>query len=160
MIRLHLCLLILVALGCGQQCDMALESQAAVALDSLHLRMSALHRERDPVAYAELHSDSVVFEWPTLAPVRGRSELAALMLDNWRTRDSLRLDLTLVARRVAGVTATEVLGYRESWTAPAGQRVEEHGRFMLWLSRASDGRWYVDRFFGFSDSTTSLPPTD
>jgi ketosteroid isomerase-like protein len=147
----------LAAFGCSSDVDPAPEAATDFALSSLHAIVVAAHRERDPAAYAALHSDTVVFEWPMLAPVRGRPALQSLMRENWRVREDLDLDVTLVARRVAGASATEVLTYRESWTDPTGSRVTEYGRFVLMLSRASDGRWLIDRFFGFSDSTASVP---
>jgi limonene-1,2-epoxide hydrolase len=146
------------AIGCAAPSGRSDALAARAALDTVHARMSALHRARDASAYAALHGDSVVFEWPGIAPVGGRPALAALMRENWRDRNGLELSVTPVARRVAGPYATEVLAYREAWSDSTGARVVEYGRFVLMLTQSTDAAWVIDRFFGFSDSTRTTPP--
>ena len=65
------------------------------------------------------------------------------------------LRLTVSARRLAPNHATESGAFEQSWRDPKGARMTEFGRYVVFLARQQDNRWQIDRFFGFSDSTTS-----
>jgi len=63
------------------------------------------------------------------------------------------LRLTVSARRVAPDHATEFGAFEQSWRDSRGVRMTEYGRYVSLLLRQADGRWRMDRFFGFEDST-------
>lgn len=122
-------------------------------LDSLDAALMRATRARNPEAYAQLHTDSVIFEWPALNTVRSRDGLAALMKGNWSERNDLSLDITVTRRHIGRDHATEFAAYRESWVDSKGQRTNEFGRYVITLVPQKTGGWRIDHFFGFADST-------
>jgi ketosteroid isomerase-like protein len=126
-------------------------SDANAGVDSLNARLSKAYRDRDPVAYGRLFTDSAVFEWPAFATVRGRAGLEAMARENWASLADMDLTLDVAQRRVASDHVTEFGAFQQSYTDTSGKHVE-YGRYVAVLVPASDG-WRMDRFFGFSDST-------
>ena len=69
----------------------------------------------------------------------------------------MNLELIVASRRFAADHATEIGAFEQSWRDSTGGRSTEYGRYVTVLARQPDGRWLMDRFFGFSDSTRSAP---
>ena len=132
-------------------------ADAGAGIDSLNARVERAYRDKDPAAYALLYTDSAVFEWPAVATVRGRAGLEAMARDGWRSLPDMRLELIVASRRLAPDHATELGAFEQSWRDSTGGRSTEYGRYVTVLARQPDGRWLMDRFFGFSDSTRSEP---
>jgi ketosteroid isomerase-like protein len=126
-------------------------SDANAGVDSLNARLSKAYRDRDPVAYGRLFTDSAVFEWPAFATVRGRAGLEAMARENWASLKDMDLTLDVAQRRVASDHVTEFGAFQQSYQDTSGKHVE-YGRYVAVLVPGSDG-WRMDRFFGFSDST-------
>ncbi len=113
----------------------------------------AAYRARDPLAYAALYTDSAVFEWPGLAPVRAPAALADMVREMWSGERDVDLQLRVAARRVADDHATEFGAFEQTWRDSAGVVRTEFGRYATLLVRDADGAWRMDRFLGFEDST-------
>jgi len=126
---------------------------ANAAIDSVNARLSDAYRLRDPRAYAALYTDSAMFEWPAIAPVRGPAALSAMARDIWAAERDVELRLRVASRRLAADHATEFGAFEQSWTDSAGVRRTEFGRYVTLLVRGTDGGWRLDRFLGFEDST-------
>lgn len=126
---------------------------ANAGIDSLNSRLSGTYRDRNTRAYAELFTDSAVFEWPAFNTVRGRPALEAMVGTNWATLSDQDLKLTIASRRFAPGHATEFGAFEQSYRDPQGVRKTEYGRYVTVLARQPDGTWLIDRFFGFADST-------
>ena len=141
-----------------QTADRSVGADSA-SLDSVNAALIRATRARDPEAYARLHTDSVIFEWPALKTVRGRAALASLMKGNWSTRNDLDLEITVTARHIGRTHATEFAAYREHWQDSHGTRISEFGRYVITLLPAVGGGWSIDHFFGFADSTRSVSKT-
>ncbi|MGQ0646838.1 MAG: YybH family protein [Gemmatimonadaceae bacterium] len=129
--------------------------EVTAGIDSLNARLAQAYRRRDPQTYATLFTDSADFEWPSFNTVRGRAGLEAMARTNWGSLDDQELRLTVSSRRVASNHTTEFGAFRQSWRDPKGLRMTEFGRYVALLVRQGDGRWLIDRFFGFADSTRS-----
>ena len=129
--------------------------QAGAGIDSLNARLIDAYRRRDPQAYAALYTDSAVFEWPAFNTVRGPAQLAAMARSNWASLNDMDLRLIVSNRRMAPDHATEFGAFQQSWRDSSGARMTEFGRYVTVLVRQPDGRWRMDRFFGFEDSTRS-----
>jgi ketosteroid isomerase-like protein len=128
-------------------------SQANAAIDSLNTRVIAAYRTHDPKAYAALWTDTAVFEWPAFNTVRGPAGMAEMARNNWATLRDMDLRLDVASRRLSGDNATEFGAFQQAYTDSAGARFVEYGRYVSYLLRQSDGRWLMDRFFAFEDST-------
>jgi len=126
---------------------------ASAGIDSLNARLVDAYRRRDPRAYAALYTDTAAFEWPAFNTVRGPARLAAMARSNWASLRDMDLRLTVSTRRVAPDHATEFGAFQQSWRDSSGVRTTEFGRYVAFLVRQEDGRWRMDRFFGFADST-------
>lgn len=133
-------------------------AEASVGIDSLNARLVQVYRHRDPQAYAALYTDTAVFEWPAVTPVRGRAELAAMARSNWASLNDMDLELTISSRRLASDHVTEFGAFKQSWRDSSGVRMAEFGRYVVLLIRQEDDNWRIDRFFGFADSTRQLSP--
>ena len=131
----------------------ATEAQAPAGIDSLNARVVDAYRKHDPEAYGALYTSTAVFEWPAFNTVRGPAALTAMARDNWASLRDMDLVLTVATRRIAADHATEFGAFQQSWTDTAGTRMTEFGRYVTVLARQDDGRWLMDRFFGFEDST-------
>ena len=132
-------------------------SDANAGIDSLNVRLVDAYRKHDPLAYAALYTDTAVFEWPAFNTVRGPAELAAMARGNWASLRDMDLRLDVSNRRVAPDHATEFGAFQQSWRDSSGVRMTEFGRYVALLVRQKDGRWLMDRFFGFEDSVRSAP---
>jgi uncharacterized protein (TIGR02246 family) len=126
---------------------------AHAGLDSLNARLSDAYRRRDPAAYAALYTDTGVFEWPAIEPVRGPNALAEMVRGIWAAEQDVELRLEVAARRFASDHATELGAFEQTWTDSAGVRRTEFGRYATVFARQNDGSWRMDRFLGFEDST-------
>jgi len=126
-------------------------------VDSLNARLSKAYRDRDPVAYGRLFTDSAVFEWPAFNTVRGRAGLEGMARANWASLRDMDLKLDVAHRRVALDHVTEFGAFQQSYRDSSGRSIE-YGRYVAVLVPASDG-WRMDRFFGFSDSTAKAGTT-
>lgn len=135
-------------------------NDASVGIDSLNAALVQAYRNRDPLAYAALYTDSAVFEWPAFNTVRGRAGLEAMARSNWASLNDMDLQLTVSSRRVASNHATEFGAFQQSWRDSSGVRMTEFGRYVVILAREGDSSWRIDRFLGFADSTRLLsrPP--
>ena len=132
--------------------------EAALEINALNARLSDAYRRRDPAAYAALFTDSAVFEWPAIAPVRGPAALADMGRALWAAQRDVELRLRVAARRVASDHATEFGAFEQTWTDTAGVRRTEYGRYATYLVRRPDGRWLMDRWLGFEDSLRVVGP--
>jgi ketosteroid isomerase-like protein len=128
-------------------------SDANAGIDSLNARLVDSYRHRDPAAYGALYTDTAVFEWPAFNSVRGPAALAAMARENWAGERNVELKLDVANRRLAPDHAIEFGAFQQSWTDTAGVRRTEYGRYVSFLVRQQQGRWLMDRFFGFEDST-------
>lgn len=131
--------------------------QATAGIDSLNARLIRAYQSRDPQAYAQLYTDTAVFEWPAFNTVRGPAELAGMARSNWAALNDMDLRLTVSIRRVAPDHATEFGAFQQSWRDSGSVRMTEFGRYVTFLVRQADGSWRIDRFFGFADSTRPPP---
>lgn len=129
------------------------DAAAARGIDSLNAMLSRAYRDRDPRLYGTLFTDSAIFEWPAFNSVRGRAGMEGMARANWAALDSMDLRLEVAARRFAGRHATEFGAFQQSYRDSKGARQIEYGRYVALLARQDDGRWLIDRFFGFADST-------
>ena len=143
-------------IACSEQ-PRAPVGQANAGIDSLNTRIAQAYRSHDPQAYAALYTDTAVFEWPAFNTVRGPAALAAMARDNWASLRDMDLRLTVSNRRIAPDQATEFGAFQQSWRDSSGGRMSEFGRYVALLVRQKDGRWLMDRFFGFEDSTRAAP---
>ena len=135
-------------------------SEGAAGIDSLNARVIDAYRKHDARAYGELYTDSAVFEWPAFNTVHGRAGMEAMARENWASLRDMDLVLKVASRRYAPDQATEFGAFEQSWKDTSGVRMTEYGRYVTVLARQRDGRWLMDRFFGFEDSTRALrPPT-
>jgi uncharacterized protein (TIGR02246 family) len=132
-------------------------SDAGAGIDSLNARIVQAYRKHDPQMYGTLYTDSAVFEWPAFNSARGRPGMEEMARGNWASLKDMDLKLSVSSRRVAPDHATEFGAFEQSWSDSTGARMAEFGRYVTLLARQKDGRWLIDRFFGFEDSTRSLP---
>ena len=126
---------------------------ANAGIDSLNARTIAAYRTHDPKLYATLWTDSARFEWPAFNTVRGPAALAEMARSNWASLRDMDLRLDASSRRVSNDNATEFGAFQQAYTDSSGARFVEYGRYVSYLLRQQDGRWLMDRFFGFEDST-------
>ena len=126
-------------------------------IDSLNARVVQAYRSHDPMAYGALYTDSAVFEWPAFNTVFGRTGLASMATSNWAALRDMDLKLTVANRRIESGHATEFGAFEQSWRDSTGGRMTEYGRYVTVVVRQPDGRWLMDRFFGFEDSTRATP---
>ena len=145
--------------ACGDE-PRASSDDANPGIDSLNARLMQTYRARDPRMYGTLFTDTAVFEWPAFTTVRGRAGLEAMARSNWAAITEMDLALDVDARRIVAEHATEFGAFRQSYRDTSGARYTEYGRYVALLTRRADGRWLMDRFFGFSDSTRSQPMAD
>ena len=129
---------------------------ANAGVDSLNARLTQAYRDRDPVTYATLFTDSAVFEWPAFNTVRGRAGLEGMVRGSWASLKDMDLRLTIASRHVAADHVTEFGAFQQSFTDSTGARMTEYGRYVS-LLRPGDSGWLIDRFFGFADSTRPSP---
>ena len=131
-------------------------ADAAAGIDSLNARITQAYQNHDPKAYGALFTDSAVFEWPAFNTVRGARGLEKMAEENWASLKDMDLRLVVSARRFAPGHATEFGAFEQSYTDATGKRSIEYGRYVAVLVRQQDGRWSMDRFFGFEDSTRAV----
>lgn len=131
---------------------------ANAGLDSLNMRLTAAYRARDPLAYAALYTDSAVFEWPGLAPVRGQAALGDMVREMWSAERDVDLQLTVATRHAVDARATEFGAFEQTWRDSVGVLRKEFGRYATLLVRDAGGTWRLDRFLGFEDSTAIVRP--
>jgi ketosteroid isomerase-like protein len=132
-------------------------TEAAAGIDSLNARVVQAYRAHDPQLYGTLWTDSAQFEWPAFTTVKGRAQMSEMARGNWATLKDMDLKLIVNARRLEGEHATEFGAFEQSWNDSSGTRMTEYGRYVTYLVRGKDGRWLMDRFFGFEDSTRARP---
>ncbi len=132
-------------------------SEAYAGIDSLNARVTRAYRDRDPVAYGSLYTDSAVFEWPAFNTVRWRAAMEAMARSNWATLNGMDLRLIVSPRRVEAKHATEFGAFEQSYRDSSGARMTEFGRYVVSLVRDDSAGWRIDRFFGFADSTRPPP---
>ncbi|HEV8398239.1 MAG TPA: nuclear transport factor 2 family protein [Gemmatimonadales bacterium] len=152
MIRTALAALCLTGLACSSAQSNA---DAAAGIDSLNARIIQAYRNHDPKAYGALYTDSAVFEWPAFNTVRGARVMEQMAQDNWASLKDMDLRLIVATRRFAPNHATEFGAFEQSYTEATGKRSIEYGRYVAVLVPV-DGRWRMDRFFGFEDSTRAV----
>lgn len=155
--RLELTLLPVLLAACSGTAARPASSDANAGIDSLNARLAQAYRARDPQIYGTVFTDSAVFEWPAFNTVRGRSALEAMARTNWAALSDMDLRLDVATRRFAENHATEFGAFQQSYQDANGARNIEYGRYVAVLGRQRDGRWLMDRFFGFSDSTRPQP---
>jgi ketosteroid isomerase-like protein len=153
-------LLVAAVLGASLACTTERRAEAGTSavdagVDSLNARLSKAYRDRDPVAYGAIFTDSAVFEWPAFTTVRGRAGLEAMARTNWAALRDMDLRLDVSHRRVAPDHVTEFGAFQQAYADSAGAKSIEYGRYVAVLVPRSDG-WRMDRFFGFSDSTVKV----
>ncbi|MDB4882912.1 MAG: hypothetical protein JWL95_1678 [Gemmatimonadetes bacterium] len=149
---------LLVVCGCSRDASSVSTAATTTALDSLNARIVRAYREHDSKGYGALYTDSAQFEWPAVPTVRGRAGLETMAHDVWTPLPDLDLKLIVATRRIAATHATELGAFEESWRDSTGGRTTEFGRYVVLFAKAPDDTWRIDRFLGFSDSTTTRPP--
>ncbi|HTK49879.1 MAG TPA: nuclear transport factor 2 family protein [Gemmatimonadaceae bacterium] len=133
-------------------------ADANARLDTLIARLVTVHHALDAKGYAQLYTDSAVFEWPAFDTVRGRAGIEAMARGNFAPLDDLVIRITPSARRLAADHATEFGAFEETWNDSTGARKAEYGRYAETLARQPDGSYLIDHFLGFEDSTATLSP--
>lgn len=123
----------LAAVGCSPSATSRSEPtqthHAESALASLRNQIEAVHAERDAAAFANLHTESTIFEWQGRAtPLVGRAALEASRLKVWAPRRELRLRNKVSELRIHADRAYEFGSYEETWVAPDGTHVTELAR--------------------------------
>jgi ketosteroid isomerase-like protein len=146
-----------VAVACSPAPATFSASAANAGIDSLNARLSQAYRDRDPLAYGALYTDSAVFEWPAFTTVRGRARMEAMARGNWASLRDMDLKLIVSSRRVQPNQATEFGAFEQSYSDSSGARMTEFGRYVVSLARDSTAEWKIDRFFGFADSSRAAP---
>lgn len=131
-------------------------ADANAGIDSLNARIVNAYRTHDAQAYGTLYTDRAVFEWPAFSTVHGRAGMTEMARGNWASLRDMDLALTVTSRHVDGDHATEFGGFEQSWADSSGARQAEFGRYAVLLARQRDGRWLMEHFFGFEDSTRTL----
>lgn len=111
---------ILLVVACSPAPATFSASAANAGIDSLNARLSQTYRDRDPVAYGALYTDSAVFEWPALNTVRGRAGMEAMARGNWATLKDMDLKLIVSSRRVEANQATEFGAFEQSYSDSSG----------------------------------------
>ena len=147
---------LLLSVACFQEPRPSSASEARAAnagIDSLNVRLVQAYRNRDPLAYAALYTDSGVFEWPEFNTVRGHAGLEAMARSNLASLRDVDLRLDVSSRHIAPGYATEFGAFQESYRDTSGKRMTEFGRYVAGLARQRDNSWRIDHFVGFSDST-------
>ena len=152
------CCIVLAACSPAASASSAATAEANAGIDSLNARISDAYRKHDPAAYGALYTDSATFEWPAFNTVRGRGQLATMAQDNWASLRDMDLALHVSTRRFAPDHVTEFGAFEQSYRDSSGARTTEFGRYVAVLARQKDGRWLMDRFFGFADSTRAARP--
>ena len=152
--------LVVLVLAAAPGCERAGASDAASAagLDSLNARLEDAYRRRDTVAYAALYTDSAVFEWPAIDPVRGPAALGAMAGAIWAPQRDVALRVRVTARHVGAAHGSEFGAFEQDWRDTAGVRWTEYGRYASVAVRGADGRWRLHRWLGFEDSTRRARP--
>lgn len=148
--------LVPLSLACAMPPQSSIDA-AGPGIDSLNSRITQAYRSHDSNAYAALYTDSAVFEWPAFNTVRGPVALAAMAERNWTGLKEMDLKLTVANRRISPAGATEFGAFEQSWNDSSGTRMTEFGRYVSYVVKHPDGRWRMDRFFGFEDSTRKAP---
>lgn len=139
--------------ACSNQPAVVSTKEAEAGIDSLNAKISRAYRQKDFQAYAQLYTDSAVFEWPAIGNVQGRPQLEAMARDGWKSLDDLTLKVIPSSRRIAENHATEFGAFEESWRDSKTGPMTEYGRYVVYLVRQPDKTWQMDRFLGFEDST-------
>ena len=145
--------LVVLSVACSTPRESSSGTGATAGIDSLNARITQTYRDRDTKGYASLYTDSAVFEWPAFKTVRGREGMEGMVRSSWASLDSMDLKLDVASRRVANDNATEFGAFEQSYRDPKGVHLTEFGRYVTVLARQPGGRWRIDRFFGFEDST-------
>jgi ketosteroid isomerase-like protein len=153
MIQKILAALCVTSLACCSPGPSNAGAAAAAGIDSLNARIAQAYRNHDPKAYGALYTDSAVFEWPAFNTVRGARALEKMAEDNWASLKNMQLRIIVSTRRFAPDHATEFGAFEQSYSDASGKRSTEYGRYVAVLVPQTDGRWRMDRFFGFEDST-------
>ncbi len=148
--------LLLLGAACSQTARTT-DGAGAAGIDSLNTRLVNAYRTHDPKAYAALFTDSAVFEWPAFNTVRGPAALGAMATSNWAGLKDMDLKLTVADRRISTGGATEFGAFEQSWNDSSAMRMTEYGRYVSYVVKQPDGKWLMDRFFGFEDSTRKAP---
>lgn len=151
--RTILAALCLTGLACFSELSNA---DAAAGIDGLNARITQAYRNHDPRAYGAVYTDSAVFEWPAFNTVRGARGLEKMAEDNWASLKDMDLRLIVATRRFAPRQATEFGAFEQSYTDASGKRSTEYGRYVAVVVQQEDGRWLLDRFLGFEDSTRAV----
>ena len=151
------CMAWLLLAACSTTGQPSSTNDANAGIDSLNARLVQAYRARDPRLYGTVFTDSAVFEWPAFNTVRGRAGLEAMARANWATLADMDLRLEVSTRRIGVDHATEFGAFQQSYRGVDRARMVEFGRYAAVLARQPDGRWLMDRFFGFSDSTRPEP---
>ena len=138
-------------------CRSAGDANAGAGVYSLNAAIIRAYQSHDPQEYAALFTDSAVFEWPAFNTVRGRAGLAQMAGNNWTSLSDMDLRLIVAVRRFGPGHATEFGAFEQSWADSSGARMTEYGRYVAVVLRQRDGRWLMDRFFGFEDSVRRGP---
>ena len=137
--RVVIALTLIASAACSQsKTSLTPQQKANLAIDSLNAR---------------LFTDSAVFEWPAFNTPRGPTQLANMARENWAAERDVDLRLDVSARRVASDHATEFGAFQQAWTDSSGARMIEYGRYATYLVRSADGKWRMERWLGFEDST-------
>jgi uncharacterized protein (TIGR02246 family) len=144
--------LVLLGVACARETPGTTSAHNA-GIDSLNARIAQAYRTRDPQLYSQQFTDSAVFEWPAFNTVRGRAGLEGMVRANWAALTEQALTLNVASRRFADDHATEFGAFEQTFRDTSGARNTEFGRYVAVLVRQPDGRWLMDRFLGFSDST-------
>src|SRR5215203_3069222 len=105
---------------------------ADAGVDLLNAQLSKAYRDRDPVAYGRLFTDSAVFEWPAFETVRGRAGLEAMARENWASIREMDLKLDVAKRLVASDHVTEFGAFEQLYSDTSGKHVE-YGRYVAVL---------------------------
>ena len=151
--------LVVLVLAAAAGCERAGPNAASAAgLDSLNARLEDAYRRRDTVAYAALYTDSAVFEWPAIDPVRGPAALGAMAGAIWAPQRDVALRVRVTARHVGAAHGSEFGAFEQDWRDTAGVRWTEYGRYASVAVRGADGRWRLHRWLGFEDSTRRARP--
>jgi ketosteroid isomerase-like protein len=149
--------LLLVTASCSEATSRRSSGDAAAGIDSLNARLIQAYRGHDVKAYGALYTDSAIFEWPGFTSARGPAAMEEIARGNWAKLRDMDLKLIVASRQLASDDATdhatEFGAFEQSWTDSVGARRTEYGRYVTSLARGGDGRWRIDRFFGFADST-------
>lgn len=134
----------------------AMAQEARTGIDSTRSHYVAAWNAANAEAIAALYDDDALVLYPNQSAVAGRSAILSYFKGFFSEFEQKGFDLTSDEIEVAGPWAFDRGTYR--WQAvprAGGDRIEDHGKYLVILRRQADGSWRVARDMDNSDRPLS-----